>query len=239
MGRPPRPDPLVREFEGCRWDGDRLSRIARYLRERPQLSDVVYSTRLNRYEFSENSLDELQEAIRTSTVPVDPEQVENVTISATGPGHAVCLVIDGTGSRYRIESADPTWIDGVANQLDDFAKQAGGRYARKRWRYRYPVAAGVVLAVLAIAGLATRVIPRSPGATTITAVTLLIGVVAAHLNARAWGRRRRTRCNPFGKLPPVGWWATSTRTERIMTVSAVISGLAWLTALATLLITIR
>jgi hypothetical protein len=75
MGSPPRPDPLVKEFEGCRWDADRLNRIARYLREPPELNDVVFSTRLNRFEFCANSLDELRDAISTSSVPAEPDQV--------------------------------------------------------------------------------------------------------------------------------------------------------------------
>jgi hypothetical protein len=148
-------------------------------------------------------------------------------------------VIDARSSRYRIESSNATWNGGVADRLNDWAKHAGGREARKRWRYLYPAAAGVGLAGLAIAGLTTGTLPETAGAISITIATVLIGILAAHLNARAWGRRRRTRLSPFGKLPPVGWWTAMTRTEHIMTVSAVISGLVWLTALVSLMTNLR
>lgn len=229
--------PRVREYKGCWWNNDSLTRIGKLLDERPELGKITYSTRGREFDFSRPSLDELRSALSSNTMPGDPDRVDNLTITATGPGHAVRFEIDQDGSRWQVESGEPYWRSSLAHGLEKWAEYAGGRVAKKR-RLRYPTVVGLAQVGLAAVCLATGILPKTPWAVILTITIALIGPVAAYLSANVWRRPRPTRLSPFGELPTTGWWAAMNRSDRILTVTAGISGLTWLTALAALFVSL-
>ncbi|MFI7601373.1 hypothetical protein [Actinoplanes sp. NPDC049681] len=230
MAIPPAPGPsapgtTVVEIKvyGAQLDQEKINRLIRASTEGVTPPTAELTTVWNGARLRADSLSGLRTAVENRLEPGDWRRLDNLRISTGDETRSVVVEIGAQAATVTIESTDGDWAIGRGEQFRKILQYAGGSRVLRRWCAARLSAAGAMAAAMIVALLAVAgVVDGRPGSVATAALILAVATISGFLIGRLRARRNRIVLWIDGPIPKPGWttWAVG---ERIAALALVVA----------------